>query len=108
MTVTAVRPKEKYGILKFEPNSHRVTQLDETKRKSNIYINGGYFVFSKKIISSIKKNNIFFEQSPLKAIIKKKRLYAFQHNGFWKSLDTLKDKNDFNKIINNGKKPWLI
>ena len=108
MTVTAVRPKQKYGILKFEPNSHRVVQLDETKKKSKIYINGGYFVFSKKIISTIKKKNTFFEQSPLKAIIKKKKLYAFQHNGFWKSLDTLKDKNDFNKIINNGKKPWLI
>lgn len=107
LTVTAVRPKERYGILKFETKSQKVVQLDETKKKSNIYINGGYFIFSKKIISRIKKKNIYFEQGPLKSIIKKNKLYAFQHNGFWKSLDTLKDKNDFNKIIKNGKKPWL-
>ena len=62
MTVTAVRPKQKYGILKFEPNSHRVVQLDETKKKSKIYINGGYFVFSKKIISTIKKKILFLNK----------------------------------------------
>ena len=63
--------------------------------------------FQKKLFSELKKKNIYFEQGPLKSIIKKNKLYAFQHNGFWKSLDTLKDKNDFNKIIKNGKKPWL-
>jgi len=107
LTVTAVRPKETYGILNFEVDSKRVTQLDETKKKSNVYINGGYFIFSRKVISLIKKNNIYFEKGPVKKIIKKNKLYAFQHNGFWKSLDTLKDKNDFNKILKKGKKPWL-
>ena len=74
LTVTAVRPKERYGILKFDPDTHRVVQLDETKKKSKIYINGGYFIFSKKIISYIKKKNVYFEQGPLKTIIKKKKL----------------------------------
>ena len=36
-----------------------------------------------------------------------KKLFAFKHHGFWKSLDTLKDKNEFNNILKTGKKPWL-
>ena len=107
LTITAVRPKERYGILKFELNSKRVIQLDETKKKSKIYINGGYCMFSKKFIDKIKNKSIYFEQEPTKIFIKKKKVFTFLHNGFWKSLDTLKDKNDFNKIIRSGKKPWL-
>tara|TARA_E500000178_G_C17018567_1_gene754232 strand:- start:1449 stop:2219 length:771 start_codon:yes stop_codon:yes gene_type:complete len=106
-TITAVRPKNKYGILKFDTKSFRVINFDDSKKKSDIYINGGYCVFSKQIINEIKKNNIYFEQGPLRSIIKKKKLYAFKHNGFWKSLDTLKDKNEFNKLIKSGRKPWF-
>jgi len=106
-TITAVRPKNRYGILKFDAKSFRVINFDDSKKKSDIYINGGYCVFSKKIINKIKRNQIYFEQGPLRTIIKEKKLYAFKHNGFWKSLDTLKDKNDFNKIIKSGKKPWF-
>ena len=106
-TITAVRPKNRYGILKFDAKSFRVVSFDDRKKKSDVYINGGYCIFSKKIINKIKDNNIYFEEGPLRTIIKKKKLYAFKHNGFWKSLDTLKDKNDFNKIIKNGKRPWF-
>lgn len=106
-TVTAVKPKERYGILKFDLNTSRVKNLDESKQRSSSYINGGYFILSKEIITKIKNNNVFFEQGPLKKLIKLKKIYAYRHLGFWKSLDTLKDKNDFNKIIKHGKKPWL-
>ena len=40
--------------------------------------------------------------------MKKKKLFAFKHKGFWKSLDTMKDKNDFDKMIKLKKKPWII
>ncbi len=107
MTVTAVRPKERYGVLKLNNKDSRVINLDESKKKSNIYINGGYFIISKDIIKQIKNKKIFFEKEPLKYALRKKKLYAFKHKGFWKSLDTLKDKNEFNIIIKAGKKPWL-
>tara|TARA_X000000950_G_C13906774_1_gene657216 strand:- start:435 stop:1202 length:768 start_codon:yes stop_codon:yes gene_type:complete len=106
-TVTAVRPKERYGVLKLETRSSRITNLDESKQHSNSFINGGYFILSKEIIKKIKNNQVYFEQETLNKEIIKKRIFAFKHLGFWKSLDTLKDKNDFNKIIKNGKKPWL-
>ena len=49
---------------------------------------------------------IYWEQEPLNYFLKKKKLFAYKHDGFWKSLDTLKDKNDFNKLIKEKKLLW--
>ena len=58
-------------------------------------------------IVKIKHNKIYWEREPLRYYLSKKKLYAFKHNGFWKSLDTLKDKNDFNALMKTKKKlPW--
>ena len=59
-----------------------------------------------EITAAINKENIYWEQEPLNFFAKKKQLFAFKHEGFWKSLDTLKDKNDFNKL--KKKAPWKI
>ena len=106
VTLTAVRPKQKYGVIKTEKN--KVTYFDNENRKAETYVNGGYFVIAKETINKIKKNKTYWEQKPLNYYAKKKQLYAFKHNGFWKSLDTLKDKNDFNEMIKKNKKPWII
>ena len=59
-------------------------------------------------LKKIKSNNVYWEQEPLAFFAKKKQLYAFKHNGFWKSLDTLKDKNDFNNLYKKNKNPWKV
>ncbi len=104
VTMTAVKPKQRYGILKIK--NDRINFFDNTNKKSDVYINGGFFVISKDGINKIKNKNIYWEKEPLSFYLKKKELYAFKHEGFWKSLDTLKDKNDFNEMIKNNKMPW--
>ena len=104
ITLTAVRPKQRYGILKLQKN--KVKFFDNSKKKSDIYINGGFFVINKEAIKKIKNKNIYWEKEPLSFFLKEKTLYAFKHEGFWKSLDTLKDKNDFNEMIKKNKMPW--
>lgn len=106
VTLTAVRPKQRYGIIKIRKN--RVGFFDNSKKKSDVYINGGFFVISKNAVKRIKNKNIYWEKEPLSYFLNKKKLFAYRHEGFWKSLDTLKDKNDFNEIIKKGKRPWLI
>ena len=107
VTLTAVRPKERYGVLKIKNN--KVTHFDNENKKADTHVNGGFFIFNKSAIKKIINNNIYWEQEPLNFFTKKKQLYAFKHDGFWKSLDTLKDKNDFNKLFNSRKKsPWKI
>ena len=104
ITLTAVRPKQRYGILKLQKN--KVKFFDNSKKKSDIYINGGFFVINKEALKKIKNKNIYWEKEPLSFFLKEKTLYAFKHEGFWKSLDTLKDKNDFNEMIKKNKMPW--
>ena len=104
VTLTAVKPKQRYGVLKIKNN--KITYFDNENRNADTYVNGGYFVIDKTSIKKINKENIYWEQEPLNFFAKKKQLFAFKHEGFWKSLDTLKDKNDFNKL--KKKAPWKI
>ena len=78
------------------------------KKKTDVYVNGGFHIISKQSISKIKHKSTYWEKEPLNYFKKKKLLYAYKHNGFWKSLDTLKDKNDFNLLIKKNKYPWKI
>ena len=106
VTLTAVRPKQKYGVLKIKKD--KVKFFDNSKEKSDVYVNGGFFVISKSAIKKIKNKEIYWEKEPLTYFLKQKKLFAFKHEGFWKSLDTLKDKNDFNDMIKKNKKPWIV
>ena len=106
VTLTAVRPKQRYGVLKISNN--KVKYFDNSKEKSDVYINGGFFVISKKAIKVIKNKKMYWEKEPLSFFLKRKKLYAYKHQGFWKSLDTLKDKNDFNEMVKRKEYPWKI
>ena len=107
VTLTAVRPKQRYGVVKIKNN--KITYFDNENKNADTYINGGFFIIDKSAIKKINKSNTYWEQEPLNFFAKKKQLYAFKHDGFWKSLDTLKDKNDFNLLYKNKKKsPWKI
>ena len=108
ITLTAVRPKQRYGILKLK--NKKVNFFDNNKKKSDIYVNGGFFVIDKNAIKKIKHSKIYWEKEPLLYFLKIKKLFAFKHNGFWKSLDTQKDKYDFNELYKQKLKklPWKI
>ena len=104
VTLSAVKPKQRYGVIKI--NKNRVNLFDNSNKQIDVHVNGGYFVISKSMIKNIKKKYIYWENEPLSYAIKKKKLFAFKHNGFWKSLDTLKDKNDFKQMIKVKETPW--
>ena len=108
ITLTAVRPKQRYGVLKL--NRNKVNYFDNTNKKSDVFINGGFFVISQDAINSIKNNKIYWEKEPLTHYLNLKKLFAYKHNGFWKSLDTQKDKDDFNYLFkkNRNKLPWKV
>ena len=104
VTMTAVKPKQRYGILEIKKN--RVNFFDNSKNKVDVYINGGFHVIDKLSLKYIKNKKIFWEKEPISKILKINKLYAFKHDGFWKSLDTQKDKVDFNKIYRQKKLNW--
>tara|TARA_B110000285_G_C15032815_1_gene567654 strand:- start:419 stop:1195 length:777 start_codon:yes stop_codon:yes gene_type:complete len=106
VTLTAVRPKERYGVLTIK--NKKVTYFDNENKKSNVYINGGFFIISKNALKEIKDKDTYWEKEPLIHLKNKKKLFAYKHEGFWKSLDTLKDKNEFNKLFKENKNLWKV
>ena len=89
-TLTAVRPPARFGAIKLLKN--KVIYFKEKSKLDEGWINGGFFVFNKKIFNFIKNDKTFLEREPLQIISKRKQLNAFKHSGFWQCMDTLRDK----------------
>ena len=105
-TLTAVHPPERFGVL--ELSEEYVTEFHEKHRGQSSWINGGFFVFEPEIFDYINDDTTILERAPLETLAKEKKLAAFKHNGFWHSMDTLRDKNNLENLWNSKKAPWKI
>ena len=105
-TMTVVKPPARFGevILK----NAIVKKFKEKPQHSQGWINGGFFVLNSKIFRYIKNDQTMFEREPLLKLVKKKQLVAYKYNGFWKCMDTLRDKILLNEFWKNKKGPWKI
>ena len=101
VTLTAVRPPARFGALKIK--GKKVSYFKEKSKLDEGWINGGFFVLEAKFLNYIKKDNTYLEREPLEIATKKKQLLAFRHKGFWQCMDTKRDKDYLNKILNNKK-----
>ena len=105
-TLTAIHPPERFGVL--ELSEEYVTEFHEKHRGQSSWINGGFFVFEPEIFDYINDDTTILERAPLETLAKEKKLAAFKHNGFWHSMDTLRDKNNLENLWNSKKAPWKI
>ena len=69
-------------------------------------INGGFFVLSPEVLNRINDSKTIWEQEPLKSLAIDGELMAFEHEGFWQPMDTLRDKHYLEKLWESGKAPW--
>ena len=97
VTLTAVRPPGRFGALKL--NGKRVSYFKEKSRLDEGWINGGFFVMEPEFIKFIKNDNTFLEREPLERVTKKRQLMAFRHTGFWKCLDTKRDRDELEVLF---------
>ena len=104
VTLTAVKYKNPKGVLKI--NSKQ--KISAIKEKPIEYINGGFFVVSKKVFKFLKNDQTIFEKDCLPKLVKNKQLMAFKHHGFWGCMDTLREKNELNKIWKSKNKAWKV
>lgn len=110
VTMTSVLPEGRFGLLDINNNSQVSSFIEKPKGDYNKgWINGGFFVCEPKVFDFIDvENNIIFEQDPLKNLVNHGELYSYRHNGFWKCMDTLKDKNDLNSMWLNNNAFWKV
>ena len=106
-TITAVQPPGRYGALeRFEDG--RVSGFTEKPRGDGGVINGGFFVLSPAVLDYIEGDGTSWEGGPLKKLAADGQMMAFEHNGFWQPMDTLRDKNHLEQLWESGKAPWKI
>ena len=100
-TLTAVRPPARFGTLKL--NGQYVSYFKEKSKLDEGWINGGFFVMEPEFLKFIKNDNTYLEREPLEAATKKGQLIAFRHEGFWQCMDTKRDMDRLNKILDSKK-----
>ena len=103
-TITAVRPPVRFGELKISRN--KVKSFKEKPQVGQGWINGGFFIFNNKVLNFIKDDQTMLEKEPLEKLTKAGQLMAFEHKGFWKCMDTMRDKILLNKLWNEGNALW--
>jgi glucose-1-phosphate cytidylyltransferase len=105
-TLTAVRPPARYGYMVFEGS--RVSQFTEKPQIGEGWINGAFFVLEPGVFEYIEGDNTQWENEPLEGLAKDGQLMAYQHDGFWQCMDTLREKYILEKYWKSGKAPWKI
>ena len=109
LTLTAVQLEGRYGALGISEDN-TVTGFREKPKGDECRINGGYFVCESQVFGYIPENddNVTFEEMPIENITKDNQLNAYKHNGFWRSMDTLRDKIDLTRMWQSQNAPWVV
>ena len=107
-TVTSIQPAGRFGSLAINPDGS-VESFREKVKSDSAWINGGFFVLEPEIFDYINPSeDNMFEKEPMDNLTAKGQLGAYKHTGFWRAMDTLRDKNELTELWNNGKAPWAL
>jgi glucose-1-phosphate cytidylyltransferase len=104
-TLSAVHPTARFGELVIDKNKAVVSfkekpQLDEGR------INGGFFVLEPEVFTYITDDETIFEREPLETLVRDNQLNAYIHDGFWQSMDTVRERQILEDIWKTGNAPW--
>ena len=106
VTVTAVMPPGRFGMLRIDGD--RVEQFAEKADTTGSYINGGFFVVEPKALDYIPNDDTPWELEPLERLAADGHLVAYRHTGFWRAMDTLRDKRQLDALWDSGTPPWKV
>ncbi len=104
-TLTAIQPGGRFGVLDID-EEQSVRRFAEKAKEDGGWINGGFMVLEPEVFSYIEGDSTFFEREPLEHLAKDGQLSAYKHDGFWKCMDTLRDKEALDFLWNSGQAAW--
>ena len=108
-TLTAVQQPGRYGAFNLEDSNNKIAHFREKPKgdgHDTAWINGGFFVLEPEIFDYIEGDHTTWEREPMEALAKEMQLNAFKHDGYWQSMDSLRDKTVLEEIWQGGKAPW--
>lgn len=103
-TISAVRPSARFGGL--EISGGKITAFREKMASDEGRINGGFMVMEPGVFEYLEDDMTILEKSPMERMAKDGQLMAFEHDGFWQCMDTIRDKELLEAHWNSGKAPW--
>ncbi len=109
-TLTAVQPPGRYGALGFDTNNAEiVSSFQEKPEGDGSWINGGFFILEPAVMDYIKDGDrTTWERQPLDNLAREGQLSAYRHRGFWRPMDTLRDKTELENQWATGNAPWKM
>jgi len=106
-TLTAISVDQRFGVLDLR-DDNLVHEFAEKQEKDSSVVNGGYMVFEPAIFDYIEGDDTVFEKGPLSKLASEGQLAAFHHTGFWKCMDTQREKEQLEKLWASGNAPWKV
>jgi glucose-1-phosphate cytidylyltransferase len=106
VTVSAVRPPGRFGVLNLRSGEDFVVGFREKANEDVDFINGGFFVVHPKAIDYIEGDDTVWEREPLERLVREGKVAAYRHRGFWQNMDTLRDKMVLEEYWQSGKPQW--
>lgn len=106
-TVTAIQPEGRFGSLKLG-NDDSVKHFSEKVDNQNSWVNGGFFILRPAVFDYLPKDDVMWEREPLEKLAGDNQLMAYKHHGFWKAMDTLRDKNQLEELWTLPTPPWKV
>lgn len=107
-TLTAVQPPGRYGVFELKGDQFLISRFREKPKEEAAWINGGFFVLEPQVFDMIAGDLTVFEQEPLQNLARDGMLAAFRHDGFWQSMDTLRDRNVLEELWQQEHPPWKV
>jgi glucose-1-phosphate cytidylyltransferase len=102
--VTAVPPPGRFGAMEID--GALVETFEEKPRGDGGWMNGGFFVLSAEVAQYLTGDDTVWEQEPLRSLARDHELACFRHDGFWHAMDTLRDRNDLQRMWDAGEAAW--
>jgi len=105
-TLTAVRPPGRFGAFPLHPGDPLIHSFREKPKGDGAWINGGFFVLESRAIDYIEGDASVWEREPMEELARDGELAAYQHEGFWQPMDTLRDRMVLEEHWESGNAPW--
>lgn len=107
ITMTSVQPEGRFGIV-VTNNAGKVEEFKEKPVEDQGWINGGFFVCEPNVLDYIDGDDTIFERKPLEELAQNGELFTYRHHGFWKCMDTLRDKKQLEEMWDTGNAEWKL
>ena len=105
VTMTAIRPTARFGGLEIVDGG-RIAAFREKLPSDEGWINGGFMVMEPGVFEYLDSDETILERSPMEQLAKEGQLMAYQHDGFWQCMDTIRDRELLESHWASGKAPW--